>query len=107
VRKPICAVFRELYGYVNRTLPGAKLDAFVDALAVRIASLDKQAIADTKHLVDIASPPSDAEIAPEWDALLASVARPASQTGIKALTERGFHKPGEVENRVEYYGRGR
>src|SRR5204862_3395555 len=45
----------ELYGYVNRALPDAKLDAFVDALALRIASFDKQAIADTKHLVDIAS----------------------------------------------------
>src|SRR6201996_9454352 len=58
----------ELYGYVNRALPDAELDAFVDALALRIASFDKQAIAETKHLVDIASLPSDAEIAPEWDA---------------------------------------
>ena len=93
----------ELYGYVNRALPDAELDAFVNALAVRIASFDKQAIADTKHLVDIASLPSDAEIAPEWDAFLASVARPASQTRIKALMERGFHKPGDVENRLGYY----
>jgi hypothetical protein len=45
---------------------------------------------------------SDAEIAPDWDAFLASVARPASQTRIKALTERGFHKPGEVEDRLGY-----
>src|SRR5271168_3547697 len=45
----------ELYGYVNRALPDAELDAFVDALAERIASFDRQAIADTKHLVDIAS----------------------------------------------------
>ena len=93
----------ELYGYVNRALPDAELDAFVNALAVRIASFDKQAIADTKYLVDIASLPSDAEIAPEWDAFLASVARPASQTRIKALMERGFHKPGDVENRLGYY----
>src|SRR5215469_1053342 len=57
----------ELYGYVNRALPDAELDEFVDALAVRIASFDKQAIAETKHLVDIASLPSDAEIAREGD----------------------------------------
>src|SRR5436190_14860305 len=62
----------ELYGYVNRSLPDSKLDAFVDALALRIASFDKQAIADTKHLVDIASLPADAEIGPEWNAFLAS-----------------------------------
>src|SRR5471032_113382 len=35
----------ELYGYVNRALPDLELDAFVDALAMRIASFDKQSIA--------------------------------------------------------------
>jgi len=69
----------ELYGYVNRALPDSELDEFVDALAVRIASFDKQAITETKHLVDIASLPSDAEIAPEWEACMASIARPAAQ----------------------------
>jgi enoyl-CoA hydratase/carnithine racemase len=93
----------ELYGYVNRALPDAQLDAFVDALARRIASFDKQAIAETKRLVDVASLPADAEIAPEWDAFLASVRRPASQVRIKALMERGFHKAGDVENRLGYY----
>ena len=93
----------ERYGYVNRSLPDAELDGFVDALARRIASFDKQAIADTKHLVDIASLPSDADIAPEWDAFLASVQRPATQARIKALMERGFHKPGDAENRLGHY----
>jgi enoyl-CoA hydratase/carnithine racemase len=93
----------ELYGYVNRALPDTELDAFVDALAARIASFDKQAIAETKRLVDIASLPSDAEIAFEWDAFMASVGRPASQARIKALLERGFHQAGDVENRLGYY----
>jgi enoyl-CoA hydratase/carnithine racemase len=93
----------ELYGYVNRALPDAELDAFVEALAVRIASFDKQAIAETKRLVNVASLPSDAEIAPEWDAFMASLGRPASQARIKALMEHGFHKAGDVENRLGYY----
>ncbi len=93
----------ERYGYVNRALPDAELDAFVDALALRIASFDKQAIADTKRLVDVASLPKDADIAPEWDAFLASVQRPASQTRIKMLLERGFHQPGDVETRLGYH----
>jgi enoyl-CoA hydratase/carnithine racemase len=93
----------ELYGYVNRALPDAKLDAFVDALALRIASFDKQAIADTKHLVDIASLPPDAEIGPEWNAFLASFGRPASRRRINALMQRGLHKPGDVENRLGYH----
>jgi hypothetical protein len=47
--------------------------------------------------------PSDAEIAPEWDAFIASLGRPASRARTKALMERGFHKAGNVENRLEYY----
>jgi enoyl-CoA hydratase/carnithine racemase len=46
----------ERYGYVNRALPDVELDAFVDALAMRIASFDKQAIAETKNFVNVASP---------------------------------------------------
>lgn len=93
----------QLYGYVNRSLPDRELDGFVDAFARRIASFDKQAIAETKHLVNLASLPPDAEIAPEWDAFLSSVRRPASQTKIKKLMELGFHRPGDVENRLGHY----
>jgi enoyl-CoA hydratase/carnithine racemase len=48
----IPADLAELYGYVNRSLPDADLDGFVDALATRIASFDKQTIMDTKRLVN-------------------------------------------------------
>jgi enoyl-CoA hydratase/carnithine racemase len=93
----------ERYGYVNRALPDSELDSFVEALAMRLASFDKQAIAETKRLVDIASLPSDAEIVPEWDAFIASVGRPAHQTRFKALMDRGFHRAGDVENRLGHY----
>jgi enoyl-CoA hydratase/carnithine racemase len=93
----------ELYGYVNRSLPDAELDAFVDALAARIASFDRQAIAETKRLVDLASLPPDAEIAPEWDAFIASFGRPAAQARIRRLMERGFHAAGDVETRLGYH----
>jgi enoyl-CoA hydratase/carnithine racemase len=93
----------ELYGYVNRSLPDADLDGFVDALATRIASFDKRAIIDTKRLVNAASLPPDVEIAAGWDACLASMVRPPAQERIKTLMERGFHKPGDAENRLGYY----
>ncbi len=93
----------ELYGYVNRSLPDADLDGFVDALATRIASFDKRAIIETKRLVNAASLPPDVEIAAGWDACLASMVRPAAQERIKTLMERGFHKPGDAENRLGYY----
>jgi enoyl-CoA hydratase/carnithine racemase len=93
----------ERYGYVNRSLADAELDGFVEALAMRIASFDKQAIADTKRLVDAASLPPDCEIKPEWEAFIASLERPASQKRIKALMDRGFHRAGDVENRLGFH----
>src|SRR5215831_4149415 len=93
----------EVYGYVNRSLPDADLDPFVESLATRIASFDKRAISETKRFVDVASLPPDFEIAPEWDVCFASIMRPAAQTRIRKLMEQGFHKPGDVENRLGNY----
>jgi enoyl-CoA hydratase/carnithine racemase len=93
----------ELYGYVNRSLPDGDLDAFVDSLATRIASFDKRALSETKRFADVASLPPDFEIAPEWDVCLASIMRPSTQKRIRMLMERGFHKPGDVENRLGHH----
>jgi enoyl-CoA hydratase/carnithine racemase len=93
----------EAYGYVNRSLPDAELDTFVDALATRISSFDKWAISNTKRLVNAASLPPDVEMAAGWDACMASVARPATQARIKAFMDLGFHKPGDVENQIGHY----
>src|SRR5215472_13424379 len=93
----------ERYGYVNRSLPDSDLDAFVDALATRIASFDKRAISETKRFADVASLPPDFEIAPEWDVCFASIMRPAAQERIKKLMEQGFHRPGDVEERLGYH----
>src|SRR4051812_25704762 len=93
----------ELYGYVNRAFPDSDLDAFVESLATRIASFDKRAISETKRFADVASLPPDFEIAPEWDVCLASIMRPAAQERIKKLLDQGFHKTGDVENRLGYH----
>jgi enoyl-CoA hydratase/carnithine racemase len=92
----------EAYGYVNRALPDAELDAYVDALAARIAGFDKWAIAQTKRLVNT-SLPADVELGAGWDACIASLGRPAAQNGIRTLTERGFQSPGDVENRLGFH----
>ena len=93
----------ERYGYVNRSFPDSELDAFVESLSTRIATFDKQVISETKRFVDVASLPPDFEIAPEWDVCFASIMRPAAQQRIKMLMERGFHQPGDVEDRLGYY----
>lgn len=91
------------YGYVNRALPDAELDEFVDALATRIASFDKWAIANTKRLVNAASLPPDVEIAAGWEACMTSISRPAAQESLRKLFDRGFQEPGDVEDRLGFH----
>jgi enoyl-CoA hydratase/carnithine racemase len=90
----------EAYGYVNRALPDAELDGFVDRLATRIATFDGWAIANTKRLVNDASLPPDVEIAAGWDACMTSVGRPDTQARIAKLFDGGFQKPGELEEHL-------
>jgi enoyl-CoA hydratase/carnithine racemase len=93
----------ERYGYVNRAFPDAELDAFVDSLAKRIATFDKQALSETKRFVDVASLPSDYEIGAEMVVCYDSVGRPETQRRIKLLLDRGLHKSGDVETRLGYH----
>jgi enoyl-CoA hydratase/carnithine racemase len=90
-------------GYVNRALPDAELDDFVDALATRIASFDRWALANTKRLVNEASLPRDVEIRAGWDAFLASIKRPAAEHRIQALLDQGLQQPGDCEDRLGFH----
>ena len=93
----------EKYGYVNRSFDDDKLDPFVDALAARISGFDRQAIADTKRLVDFASLPSDPEIGAGWDAFISSVQRPVAQKNIGRLMEMGLQTDPDIEARLGHY----
>lgn len=66
---------RNRYGVVNRALPDAELDAFVDGLAERIAGHDHQALAEAKALIDAATLPAQADLATAYRAFLAAAAR--------------------------------
>ncbi|MDR9753177.1 enoyl-CoA hydratase/isomerase family protein [Pseudomonas sp. SZMC_28357] len=93
----------ERYGYVNRALPDAELDTFVDTMARRIARFDKQSIADIKHLVNEASLPPNEAIAAEWEGFIGSVQRPQAQQRIKQLMELGLQTKADVEKRLAHY----
>ena len=93
----------ERYGYVNRSFPDAGLDVFVDSLARRIASFDKQAISETKRFTDVASLPPDYELGAEMPVCYASIGRPETQRRIKMLLDRGLHHAGDVETRLGYH----
>ena len=93
----------ERYGYVNRTLPDAELDEFVDTLARRIASFDKESLADIKQMVNASTLPSNAEVAAEWSSFITSVQRPAAQRAITKLMELGLQKNPDVELHLPKY----
>lgn len=96
----------ERYGYVNRALPDAELDAFVDSMARRIAGFDKQSIGDIKGLVNRNSLPPNDQIGAEWEAFLSSVKRPAAQQRIGHLMDLGLQTDPDVEGRLpDYTGR--
>jgi DNA-binding ferritin-like protein len=88
---------------VNRSFPDAELDPFVDTLARRIATFDKQAIADIKRIVNVASLPSNEEIGSEWKAFISSVQRPQAQRRVGQLMRLGLQKDAAVERRLPDY----
>jgi len=93
----------ERYGYVNRALPDAELDKFVDTMARRIASFDKQTLADIKKRVDVSTLPPDAEVAAEWNAFITSVKRPAAQQRVGKLMGLGLQQNRDVEAHLTNY----
>jgi enoyl-CoA hydratase/carnithine racemase len=87
----------ERYGYVNRALPDAKLDGFVDLFANRVSKFDIQAIRDIKKFINLATLRPDAELAAQMDAFWAAVRRPAVGSALARLFAAGFQQRGDVE----------
>src|ERR1700751_2655143 len=72
----------ERYGYVNRALPEAKLDGFVDALARRIASFDQRAVAAAKNLINQVSLPSADRLLGSFNSFQTALTWPEAQQRI-------------------------
>jgi enoyl-CoA hydratase/carnithine racemase len=87
----------ERYGYVNRALPDAELDGFVDALARRIASFDRRAIAAAKNLVNQVSLPSADRLLDALNSFQTALTWPEAQQRIQALLERGLQREVDFE----------
>jgi enoyl-CoA hydratase/carnithine racemase len=89
----------ERYGYVNRALPDAELDGFVDALARRIASFDRRAIAAAKKLVNQVSLPSADRLLDSITSFETALTWPETLQRIQALLERGLQRDVDFEKR--------
>ena len=89
----------ERYGYVNRAVPDAELDDFVDVLARRIASFDRRPIAAAKNLVNQVSLPSADRLLDALNSFQTALTWPEAQKRIQALLERGLQREVDFENR--------
>jgi enoyl-CoA hydratase/carnithine racemase len=89
----------ERYGYVNRALPDAELDGFVDTLARRIASFDRRAVAAAKSLVNRVSLPSADRLLDALNSFQAALMWTETQQRIEALLKRGLQRDSDFERR--------
>jgi enoyl-CoA hydratase/carnithine racemase len=94
------AATAERYGWINRALPDAELDAYVDRLAHRIASFDHKPLSEVKALVNRSTLPSDADLEAGQNTFRASQTWPEAHTRIGRLMERGMQQRGELELRL-------
>jgi enoyl-CoA hydratase/carnithine racemase len=88
----------ERYGWVNRSLPDAELDAFVDRFARRVASFDRAAIAAAKQTInERLGLPEPQDIVASQGTFFSVASLPATQARIRELLGRGLQQPGDFE----------
>jgi enoyl-CoA hydratase/carnithine racemase len=80
----------ERYGWVNRTLDDGDLDSFVEALARRLASFDRDPLAAAKAQVNRFGTPTAAELQSSNDAIFPMLAQPSAQTRRVKLAGIGY-----------------
>ena len=80
----------ERYGWVNRTLDDAELDPFVDALARRIASFDREPLATAKAQLNRLGTPTAAELKSSTDSFFPLLALPGAQARRAKVRDLGY-----------------
>ena len=87
----------ERYGYVNRSLPDAELDGFVDALARRIGSFDRRALVAAKQLINEVSLPPFDRLLDAFTSFGKALGWPEAQNRIRTVLERGLQRDAAFE----------
>jgi enoyl-CoA hydratase/carnithine racemase len=91
----------ERYGWINRAIPDAELDQFVDRFATRVAGFDRRAISAAKAIVnERAGLARIADLAATQAKFFDALTWPESQVRVAALMKRGLQTRGDVELRL-------
>lgn len=88
----------EKYGWLNRAIPDADFESFVDAFARRVASFDKQAIAEAKRLLNAHSDePAAAAINESQKIFFGAYSWPGAAARSQKLAPLGIGQRSELE----------
>jgi enoyl-CoA hydratase/carnithine racemase len=88
----------ECYGFINRSIPDAELDNFVDKLAERMGRFEKRALETGKKMVNgRAGVPSEGDLWTSNHILQGVDLWPEAQKAFPKLLDAGFGKVGDFE----------
>ncbi|MGW0816506.1 enoyl-CoA hydratase/isomerase family protein [Streptomyces viridiviolaceus] len=87
----------ERYGWINRALPDAELDGFVEGLATRIAGFPPAGVKAAKRAINDLTLPQPANVRSDSATFLGLVALPESRERLDYLANRGLQTPGDLE----------
>lgn len=87
----------ERYGWVNRTLDDGDLDTFVDNLAARLASFDRQALGAVKIQINRVGVPAGAEFESSSGMFFAALAWPPAVARRAKMRDLGYGVRSEFE----------
>jgi hypothetical protein len=89
----------ERYGWINRAIPDAQFETWVDTLARRIASFDRQALAAAKQQVNRHTVPDPKDQQDSQKLFFSSLGWRGYQDRAAQLRSNGIGKPGDFELR--------
>jgi len=87
----------ERYGWINRALPDAELDGFVERLAKRIAGFPPEGVKAAKRAVNDLTLADPAQIRSDAATFQGLIALPETRERLDHLAHRGLQTPGELE----------
>ncbi|MFF4429755.1 enoyl-CoA hydratase/isomerase family protein [Streptomyces sp. NPDC001513] len=87
----------ERYGWINRALPDAELDGFVEHLAGRIAGFPPQGVRAAKRSINDLTLAEPAHIRSDAATFQALITLPETRERLEHLTHRGLQRAGETE----------
>jgi enoyl-CoA hydratase/carnithine racemase len=88
----------ERYGWVNRSVPDAELDALVERYATRVAGYDKAALALVKQTLNARAGLAEVpDLVASEKSFYELLTTPQAKALIASLFERGLQRPGDLE----------